>query len=217
MKTDSQLQQDVMAELQWEPAVHAAQIGVEAKDGVVTLAGEVSSFAEKWNAERAAQRVSGVRALAVEMTVKLSELGKRTDADIARSAENILSWTSTLPADAVKVLVEDGWVTLSGELEWQYQRQAASDAVRHLPGITGVSNQIAIQPQATARLVKADIEAALQRRAASDAQTIMVDVHGGDVTLSGTVHSWSERDLAKRSAWGSSGVRAVVDKMSLSY
>ncbi len=217
MKTDSQLQQDVLAELQWEPAVHSAQIGVEAKDGVVTLAGEVSSFAEKWNAERAAQRVVGVQALAVALTVKLSELGQRTDADIARSAQNILSWTSSLPADAVKVLVEDGWLTLSGDLEWQYQRQAASDAVRHLPGIIGVSNQIAIKPQTSARLVKADIEAALKRRAASDGQSITVDVRGGDVTLSGTVHSWSERDLAKRSAWGSSGVRTVVDKMSLSY
>ncbi|EHR70248.1 putative periplasmic or secreted lipoprotein [Burkholderiales bacterium JOSHI_001] len=217
MKTDAQLQHDVMEELKWEPAVHAAQIGVEAKDGVVTLAGEVSSFAEKWNAEQAAQRVHGVMALAVELTVKLSGLGQRTDSDIARSAENILAWTSSLPADAVKVLVQNGWITLSGDVEWQYQRQAAANSVRHLSGVTGVSNQIGIQPSASASVVKSDIEAALKRRAAADANTIAVEVTGADVTLTGTVHSWAERDLATRSAWGSAGVRRVVDKMDLVY
>jgi osmotically-inducible protein OsmY len=217
MKTDSQLQQDVMAELKWEPAVHAAQIGVLVKDGVVTLAGEVSSFPEKWQAERAAQRVSGVKALAVDMTVKLSALGKRTDADIAESAKNILSWTSTVPTDAIQVLVENGWLTLSGSVEWQYQRQAATDSVRNLVGVAGVSNQISIQPSLSANVVKSDIEAALKRRASDDAKTIAVDVNGANVTLTGTVHSWAERDLATRSAWGSAGVRHVVDKMSLAY
>lgn len=217
MKTDSQLQRDVMAELQWEPAVHAAQIGVEVKDGVVTLAGEVGSYPEKWNAERAAQRVHGVQALAVEMTVKLSELGKRTDADIAESARNALSWTSSLPADAVQVLVEGGWLTLTGNVEWQYQRQDAAHSVRYLTGVTGLSNQIAIEPAVSSGAVKSDIEAALKRRAAAAAQTISVAVQGGDVTLSGIVHSWAERDLATRSAWGSAGVRKVVDKMNLVY
>jgi osmotically-inducible protein OsmY len=217
MKTDSQLQQDVMAELKWEPAVHAAQIGVEVKNGVVTLAGEVSSYTEKWNAERAAQRVNGVKALAVEMKVKLSEFGKRTDADIAESAKNILGWTSSLPADAVKVLVEGGWLTLSGDVEWQYQRQDAADSVRRLWGITGVSNQIAIKPALSAKVVKTEIEAALKRRAAADGKSIAVAVTGGDVTLSGTVHSWAERDLAIESAWGSAGVRKVVDQLELSY
>jgi osmotically-inducible protein OsmY len=217
MKTDSQLQQDVMAELKWEPAVHAAQIGVEVKDGVVTLAGEVSSYAEKWNAERAAQRVHGVNALAVELEVKLSEFGRRTDADIAQSAKNILSWTSSVPADAIQVLVEGGWLTLSGNVEWQYQRQDAADAVRYLSGVTGVSNQIAIKPSLSAIVVKSDIEAALKRRATADAKTIAVEVIGGDVTLTGTVHTWAERDLATRSAWGSAGVRSVVDKMNLVY
>ena len=217
MKTDSQLQQDVMAELKWEPAVHAAQIGVEVKDGVVTLAGEVSSYTEKLHAERAAQRVSGVQALAVDMQVKLSSFGLRTDADIAASARNILNWTSTLPADAIQVLVEGGWLTLSGHVEWQFQRQDAANSVRHLVGVTGVSNQIAINPAASATVVKSDIEAALKRRAANDAGTIAVDVKDGDVTLTGTVHSWAERDLATRSAWGSAGVRKVVDHMNLVY
>ena len=217
MKTDAQLQQDVMAELKWEPAVHAAQIGVEVKDGVVTLAGEVSSYSEKWNAERAAQRVNGVKALAVAMKVKLSEFGKRTDADIAQSAKNILGWTSSLPADAVKVMVEGGWLTLSGDVGWQYQRQDAADSVRYLSGVIGVSNQIAIKPAVSAAVVKSDIEASLKRRAAADAKTIAVEVKGSDVTLTGTVHSWAERDLATRSAWGSPGVRSVVDHMNLVY
>ena len=217
MKTDSQLQQDVMAELDWEPAVAAAQIGVEVKDGVVTLAGEVGSYAEKLNAEHAAQRVTGVKALAVEMKVKILELGTRTDADIADSAKTILNWTSSLPADSVKVMVESGWLTLTGDVEWQYQRQDAEDRVRYLSGVTGISNQIAIKPSLSATVVKSDIEAALKRRAAADAATITVTVKGADVTLTGTVHSWAERDLATHSAWGSSGVHKVIDKMNLVY
>jgi osmotically-inducible protein OsmY len=217
MKTDAQLQQDVMAELKWEPAVHAAQIGVEVRDGVVTLDGEVSSYSEKWNAERATQRVAGVKALAVEMKVKLSELGQRSDADIARSAQNVLSWTSSLPQDAIKVLVEAGWLTLSGDVEWQYQRQDAASSLRFLPGVVGISNQIGIKPSVSAGIVKSDIEAALKRRAANDAKTINVEVNGADVTLTGTVHSWVERDLATHTAWGTSGVRQVVDKLTLAY
>jgi osmotically-inducible protein OsmY len=217
MKTDSQLQQDVMAELKWEPAVHAAQIGVEVKDGVVTLAGDVSSYIEKLNAERAAQRVAGVKALAIEMTVKVGEFGKRTDADIAKSAKNIIGWTSSLPTDAVKVMVENGWLTLSGDVDWQFQRQDAADSVRYLSGVTGVNNDIAIKPALSAMVVKSDIEAALKRRATADAKTISVAVKGGDVTLTGNVHSWDERDLATSTAWGSAGVRNVVDKMKLVY
>jgi osmotically-inducible protein OsmY len=217
MKTDSQLQQDVMAELTWEPAVHATQIGVEVSDGVVTLAGEVGSYAEKWNAERAAQRVRGVKALAVELQVNLSELGRRSDADIAHSAQNILNWSSALPADAVKVMVEGGWLTLTGDVAWQYQRQDAESSVRYLPGVTGVSNQVGIRPPASASIVQSEIEAALRRAAYNDDPTIAVAVHGADVTLTGTVHSWAERDLATRAAWRSAGVRQVVDKMTLAY
>ena len=217
MKTDAQLQHDVMAELKWEPSVHAAQIGVEVKDGVVTLAGEVSSYAEKWNAERATQRVAGVKALAIDMTVKLSGLGKRTDADIARSVENSLEWTTFLPADSVKTMVEGGWVTLSGEVDWKYQKQTASDAIRYLVGVKGVSNQIVVKPPVSGSAVKSDIEAALKRRATADARAITVDVSGSDVTLSGTVHSWSERELATDSAWSAPGVRHVIDNMTLVY
>lgn len=217
MKTDSQLQQDVIAELKWEPSVRAEQIGVEVKEGVVTLAGEVSSFAEKWAAESAAQRVAGVKALAIAVDVKLSALGQRNDADIARSAENVLEWTTCLPTDGVKLMVEAGWITLSGDVDWQYQKQVAEEALRHLVGVTGVSNQIAIKPKVSPSAVKSDIEAALKRRARLDAKQITVKVSGSEVTLSGSVQNWAERDLATHSAWGAPGVRNVVDHMTLAW
>lgn len=184
---------------------------------MVTLSGHVGSYAEKWSAERAAQRVSGVIALAVEMDVNLFGWGKRTDTDIAGSVENVLQWTTLLPKDTVKVKVEDGWVTLSGEVDWEYQRQAAKDAIRSLMGVTGVSNDIKITTKVSSALVKSDIEAALKRRATNDARNITVEVDGNDVTLSGKVHSWSERELATNSAWCTPGVNKVKDNMTMSY
>ncbi len=217
MKTDSQLQQDVSAELKWEPSVHATQIGVEVKDGVVTLAGEVGSFWEKWNAQSAAQRVAGVKALSSEITVRLSGLSKRTDTDIAEAVENRLEWTSSLPSGAIKVMVEAGWVTLTGDVDWQYQRQVATDSVRQLLGVTGVSDQIGIKHSLLGAVVQSDIEAALKRTSISEANKISVRVEGSAVTLSGTVHSWNERDTATNSAWGTPGVRTVVDLMTLAH
>ncbi len=169
MKTDSQIQQDVIAELKWEPSINATEVGVEVKNGVVTLAGHVASYGEKWDAERAAQRVPGVKALAVEIDVTLGGSSKRNDADIARSVENVLEWTSFLSKDPIKVMVENGWVTLSGEALWDYQRQAAKLAVRYLMGVTGVSDQITIKNRVTSTNVKTDIEAALKRRASNEA------------------------------------------------
>ncbi len=215
MKTDQQLQQDVLAELKWEPAVNATQIGVEVDHGVVTLAGHVASFTEKWHAEQAAQRVAGVQALAVEIDVQLPGSSRRTDADIARSVQNVLQWTTYLGKDTIKVLVENGAVTLTGTVEWQYQRQAAVNAVRFLMGVTGVSDHIQLKTVMSPQTIKADIEAALQRRAVQDARTISVEVHGSDITLTGTVHSWAEREMARRSAWSAAGVHQVVDKMVL--
>jgi osmotically-inducible protein OsmY len=216
MKTDKQLQHDVIAELSWEPSVNAAHIGVEVSNGVVTLAGHVTNYAEKLNAERAARRVVGVTALAIEMDVKLAGTSKRNDSELASAAVAALQSATYLPND-VKVKVEGGWITLSGEVEWDYQRQSSVGAVRHLSGVTGVSDQIAIKPKVSATLVKSDIEAALKRRARNDAQKISVDVQGSDVTLTGAVHSWSERDLARDSAWSTPGVRNVFDKMTVSY
>ena len=215
MKTEAQLKLDVAEELKWEPSVNATQIGVEVKEGIVTLAGHVESYAEKWNAEAAAQRVSGVKALAVEMDVKLPGDSRRTDADIARTAQQALSWTSCLPKDSIKIQVEKGFVTLRGEVEWEYQRSVAATAVRHLLGVSGVSDQIAIKHSAAAPLVKDGIEAALRRRASSDAQDISVTVDGADVTLTGLVHSWSERELARGAAWSARGVHKVIDQMTL--
>jgi osmotically-inducible protein OsmY len=151
------------------------------------------------------------------MDVRLPGSSTRTDADIARSVDNVLQWTTYLPKDAVKILVESGRVTLSGEVTWEYQRQAAVSAVRYLMGVKSVNDQIVIKPKLSARVIKADIETALKRRAQKDANEISVSVHGTDVTLSGKVQSWSERDLATHSAWGSPGVRSVVDNITLTY
>jgi osmotically-inducible protein OsmY len=215
MKTDTQLKQDVVAELNWEPSVNAAQIDVEVKDGIVTLAGQVDSFTEKLSAERAVQRVSGVRALAIEMDVKLFGSSKRLDVDIASSAKNALQWTTYVPRDAVKVMVEGGQLTLSGEVDWDWQRRGALDAVRHLKGVVDVSNQIVIKFKLSTTGVKAAIEAALQRRAKSDAQQICVEVLGHDVTLTGTVNSWSDREMVTNCAWSAPGVRSVADNIRI--
>ncbi len=217
MKSDSQLQHDVLAELKWEPCVTASKIGVEVQSGVVTLAGQVGSYSEKWHAERAAQRVSGVGALAVALKVKLAGVDNRTDADIALSIESVLLWSTSIPDGAIKVMVENGFVTLTGDVGWQYQRLAAADSVRNISGVTGVSNQVAIKPTVTMSAVKGEIEAALKRNAAEDAKMITVEVHGADVTLKGKVSSWAERESATTSAWGTPGVRSVRDEMTLQY
>ena len=222
MKTDAQLQQDVIAELKWEPSINATDIGVEVKDGVVTLAGHVKSFGGKWDAEKAAQRVSGVKALAIEMDVMLFGSSIRSDADIARAVENTLEWTTYLLKDDVRVMVEDGWVTLSGEVNWSYQRESAAGAVRYLMGVKGVSNNIAIKTKsssinALSSDIKSDIGAALKRRAYSDASRVSVDVQNGDVTLTGQVHSWSERNLISDCAWSSPGVRSVNNNISITF
>jgi osmotically-inducible protein OsmY len=215
MKTDAQLQQDIISELKWLPSIHASTIGVEVKEGIVTLAGHVESYSEKWDAERAAQRVSGVKALAVEMDVKLPGSHERNDADIARAAEQALHWTKYWKHDSVKVMVERGWVTLSGIVEWDYQRRSAGWSVKNLIGVVGVSNQIVIRPTVTSDSIKADIEAALNRRTNSDSNNISVNVIGDHVTINGSVNSWSERELVMHSAWGTPGVRDVVNNMSI--
>jgi osmotically-inducible protein OsmY len=217
MKTDSQLQSDVLAELAWEPSIHSEEIGVEVKGGVVTLAGHVGAYSEKLAAEHAALQVVGVKALAVAVDVRLAGVNTRTDGDVARAVENVLQWATFLTKDSVKIMVEGGWVTLSGEVNWNYQRQAAVDAVRYLMGVKGVSDLIAIKPTVTAPLVKADIEAALVRRARKDSNSISVSVNGSDVTLSGSVHNLSERNLATQTAWGTPGVRSVANNTTVTY
>ncbi len=214
MKTDKQLQSDVIAELNWERSINANKIGVEVNQGVVTLAGHVDSYSDKINAESAAQRVAGVKALVVEMDVNILGFGKRTDADIANSAKNILQWTSFLHADAINVMIENGWITLTGEVEWNYQREATATSLRYLPGVTGLTNKISVNPKVSVGEVRADIETAIKRQALKDASKIDVGIQGSEVTLSGTITSWPERELIKQSAWNTPGVINVIDKMS---
>ena len=217
MKTDSQLQQDVMNELQWEPSVRSTNIGVEVKNGIVTLTGHVDNHGEKWHAEKAAQRVFGVQALAVEIDVKLSGANERSDADIAQSVTNALQWTTVVPRDAVKIMVEKGWVTLTGEVHWNYQKMGAAKAVRYLMGVKGVSNQISVKSSLTVSAIREDVEAALKRRFRSDGNHITIAVNDGDVTLSGTVHTWADRNMVTHAAWGTAGVCKVTDKLTMSY
>ncbi|HWG09907.1 MAG TPA: BON domain-containing protein [Rhodanobacteraceae bacterium] len=215
MKTDKDLQQDVIDELDWDPTIEAERIGVEVHDGVVTLAGHVTSYAQKWRAEEAAQRVQGVKGVIAELKVEIPGIDKRPDEELVRAARLALIWNASVPVDAVKVLVENGWLTLSGGVEWAYQKQSAETAVRDLVGIKGVVNLIELKPRVMPENVAKQIEAALQRRAHYDAKAISIKVADGTVTLSGKLDSNSERDAVRRAAWEAPGIHNVIDRMTL--
>ena len=215
MKSDRELQLDVQDELRWEPGVDAADIGVTVKDGLVTLQGTVDSYAEKWAAEKAVKRLGGVKALAVDITVKLPDSSETTDADIAKAAENALEWNVAVPSDRITVTVENGFVTLEGEVDWEFQRSAAEDEVRYLRGVKGVMNEITIRPKVAPASIKDKIEAAFKRDAIIDAGLIDVQTDGGKVTLNGTVHSWAERNEAEDAAWAAPGVTEVIDNLTV--
>lgn len=213
MKTDAQLRSDILAELSWDPAVTSTDVGVIVKSGVATLTGHLATYAEKFAVERAAQRVKGVKALAVEMTVKIPSAYERTDADIAMAAERALEWNVMVPDGKIRPTVEKGWITLTGEVEWEFQRRAAERAVRNLLGVRGLSDLIKVQPVAKPAEVEKSIHDALLRQADDDARHIAVTVNGAEVTLRGKVRSWAERAAAQGAAWSAPGVTKVVNEL----
>lgn len=212
MTRDSQLQEAVLAEFQWEPSITAAHIGVTAKDGVVTLTGHVPSYIEKSAAERAAARVHGVRGVAQEIVVELPVQTRRSDEDIARAALDRIAWEASLPDDAIRVKVEGGWVTLSGEVGWNYERFNAEQVVHGLHGVVGVTNQVTIRPTVNVGEIDRDIGRALDR-SWLDASTIRVSAVNGKVTLQGTVHTPAEKRIAATTAWGARGTTDVENDL----
>jgi len=213
--TDLELKKNVETELSWEPSVNAAEIGVAVKDGVVALTGKVESYWEKSSAERASFRVAGVKGLANDLEIRLPFANQRNDADIAAAALNRLDWAVTLPKNRIKVKVSEGWMTLEGTVDWQFQKETAEEDVRNLLGVKGVSNHIEVKPQVSKAEVKSAIEAALKRNADLDAKRITVETDGNKVILRGMVQSWSEREEAQHAAWRAPGVWHVDNRITI--
>lgn len=216
MRTDHELQHDVIAELEWQPSLREEEIGVAVKAGVVTLSGTVSNYARKFEAEKAAEKVHGVKAVAIDLVVKLGNPFVRSDSDIAHAAIQALKWDIDVPDDKLKLRVEDGRVLLEGEVEWQYQRAAAERAIRYLYGVKSVSNVISVKPTRISSMdISKKIKEAFKRSADVDSSKISVESKDGTVVLKGSVRSWAERRDAENAAWAAPGVTQVDDRLAV--
>ena len=215
MRTDTEIQRDIESELRWDPSLGNDDIAVTVRDGVVTLAGFVKSYLDKWQAERVASKVKGVKAIANDLNVKLPSSSERPDPDIARAALDALKWNISVPHDQIKVKVDKGWVTLEGNVDWNFQREAAERSVRSLTGVKGVTNLIAVRVQPAPRDVKEKIKQALEREAQMDAERITVDVDGNKAILKGTVRSYTEKRDAERAALNAPGITEVDNRLTV--
>jgi len=215
MLDNLELQKKVLEAMDWEPSLDAARIGVAASGGVVTLTGQVPSYADRMAAERIVKKLAGVKGLANDLEVRLPGDARRNDTDLASAAVKALEWDVQVPHQKIKLRVADGWMTLEGQVEWQFQRAAAERAVRQLFGLRGVSNQISLTPRVTPGDLKIRIEAALRRNAELEARKIRVETRGSTVVLDGSVHSWAERDEAERAVWAAPGVVSVEDHLAV--
>ena len=215
MKTDSDLKKDVLTELSWDPLVPQARVGVAVNDGVVTLTGHLDTYAEKVASRRAAERVSGVKAIALEIDVVPMGIHERSDTEIATAVEHALGWNTSVPQDRVKVTVEKGWVTLSGELDWNFQRRAVERMVRPLKGVVGITDNIRLKALPISVNLSNRIQDALTRQAVREARRIEISMDGSVVTLHGRVHSWAERSAAEGATWSAPGVSRVNNQLTI--